>query len=166
MQKARWMRAVSLVFVICSFLIAVACVAYPMYVIRPFRYQGPRELAAALEILQVRSLIEVICCLFGIAGLILYWKAQPRRAGRILVVLGVILTGASALMSSVNIDEWLFRPIKRPVFVSVSQVKLDADEMVIAVKLGGSARAYPIRSMSYHHVINDTVGHEPIVATY
>jgi hypothetical protein len=38
--------------------------------------------------------------------------------------------------------------------------------MVLAVKLDGMARAYPIRSMGYHHVINDVVGQEPIVATY
>ena len=38
--------------------------------------------------------------------------------------------------------------------------------MVIAVKVNGSARAYPIRSMSYHHIYNDVVLGEPIVATY
>jgi len=166
MQQARRVKAMSLVLVIGSFLIAFACVAYPMYVIRPFRYQGPRELAAALSILQVRPIVEVICCLLSLGALILYGKAQPGRTGRWVVVLGVILTGASALGSRVNIDEWLFRPIEHPVFVTVAQVRLAADEMVIAVDLDGSARAYPIRSMAYHHVVNDTVGREPIVATY
>ena len=37
---------------------------------------------------------------------------------------------------------------------------------MIAVKIGGEARAYPIRSMSYHHVVNDVVGGAAIVATY
>jgi hypothetical protein len=32
--------------------------------------------------------------------------------------------------------------------------------------LGSAARAYPIRGMSYHHVINDELNHVPIVATY
>ncbi len=44
--------------------------------------------------------------------------------------------------------------------------KLDKDEKVIAVKIGASARAYPIRGMSYHHIINDVVGNVAIVATY
>jgi len=166
MQQSQPKEIVSLVLVVGSFLVALACLAYPMYVIRPFRYQGPRELAAALVILQVRSIVEVVCCLCSIAGLSLYWQVQPRTLGRLLVVLGVILTGTSALLSRVNIDEWLFHPVEHPVFVAGPQVKLDADETVIAVKLGGSARAYPIRSISYHHIVNDTVGHVPIVATY
>jgi hypothetical protein len=37
---------------------------------------------------------------------------------------------------------------------------------VIAVRIGGEARAYPIRSMSYHHVFNDVLGPDAIVATY
>jgi hypothetical protein len=45
-------------------------------------------------------------------------------------------------------------------------VKLDGRERVIAVKIGGSARAYPIRAIAYHHVINDVVERVAIVATY
>jgi hypothetical protein len=38
--------------------------------------------------------------------------------------------------------------------------------MVIAVAVNGVNRAYPIREMAYHHVVNDTVGGEPVAATY
>jgi hypothetical protein len=48
----------------------------------------------------------------------------------------------------------------------VQNTKLDGKEMVIAVNVGGAARAYPIRIISYHHIANDTVGGVPIVATY
>ena len=41
-----------------------------------------------------------------------------------------------------------------------------AAEKVIAVKIGTEARAYPIRSMSYHHIFNDGLAGQPIVATY
>jgi hypothetical protein len=34
------------------------------------------------------------------------------------------------------------------------------------VKLGGESRAYPVRMMAYHHIVNDVVGGVPIVATY
>jgi hypothetical protein len=60
----------------------------------------------------------------------------------------------------------MFHPDTHPLFVPIQQVTVDPDDMVLAVKLGGMARAYPIRSMGYHHVINDVVGKEPIVATY
>jgi hypothetical protein len=36
--------------------------------------------------------------------------------------------------------------------------------MVVAIN--GEAVAYPIRLMGYHHVVEDTVGGTPIVATY
>jgi hypothetical protein len=28
------------------------------------------------------------------------------------------------------------------------------------------ARAYPVRSLSYHHIVNDVIGGVPIAATY
>ena len=46
------------------------------------------------------------------------------------------------------------------------RTKLDKSEKVIAVKIGAAARAYPIRIISYHHVINDVVDKTAIVATY
>ncbi len=38
--------------------------------------------------------------------------------------------------------------------------------MVLAVQINSESRAYPIREMAYHHVVNDTVGRQPIVSTY
>jgi hypothetical protein len=38
--------------------------------------------------------------------------------------------------------------------------------MILAVRIGAEARAYPIREMAYHHVLNDLVGGVPIAATY
>jgi hypothetical protein len=37
---------------------------------------------------------------------------------------------------------------------------------VLSVTLGNESVAYPIRLMGYHHVVQDTVGGTPIVATY
>jgi hypothetical protein len=38
--------------------------------------------------------------------------------------------------------------------------------MVLAVEIGGESVAYPVRLMAYHHLVGDTVGGVPIVATY
>ena len=43
---------------------------------------------------------------------------------------------------------------------------LDKDDMVTAIRAGGHARAYPIRMMGYHHIVNDWVGGKAVVATY
>jgi hypothetical protein len=43
---------------------------------------------------------------------------------------------------------------------------VDPDDKVLAVKIGEEARAYPIRTMGYHHIVNDTVEGVPIAVTY
>ena len=153
-------------FLIPFVLTSFAALAYPIYVIRPFRHQGPRELAAALAVLQIRPPIELICAVCALGGLLWYWRAQPVRSWLILAAAGAFLVCAFAALSRVNVYELMFHPDVQPLFASVQQTKLDPDDMVLAVKLGGSARAYPIRSIAYHHIINDVVGQEPIVATY
>ena len=40
------------------------------------------------------------------------------------------------------------------------------DDRVIGVIFGGEARAYPLRLMRWHEVVNDVVGGEPIAVTY
>jgi hypothetical protein len=39
-------------------------------------------------------------------------------------------------------------------------------EPVIAVEIGGVARAYPLRIMTWHEIVNDELGGEPISVTY
>ena len=65
-----------------------------------------------------------------------------------------------------NVYELMFHPDQHPTFTAAREVKLDGAEKVIAVRAGGEARAYPIRGMSYHHVVIDVLGGVAIVATY
>ncbi len=69
-------------------------------------------------------------------------------------------------MARQNYFEWMFHPIAGPEFLVQSESKLDAKEMIMAVRFASDARAYPISQMAYHHVLNDIVGGVPIVATY
>ena len=43
---------------------------------------------------------------------------------------------------------------------------LAPSEEVFGVVVKGEARAYPIRFLAYHHVVNDRVGDVPIAVTY
>jgi hypothetical protein len=162
LRTARGYYGLLITTVVVSFL----CLAYPLYVIRPFRHQGPRELAMAVGLMRVRSPIEVACAVLAIVGLAWHWQREPRRLRRIAAIAGTFLVCAFAVLSRVNIDELMFHPDLHPTFAAVRQIKLDADDNVLAVKLGGNARAYPVRVIAYHHIINDLVGGVPIVATY
>jgi hypothetical protein len=147
-------------------VVAFACLAYPIYVIRPFRHQGPRELAVALRVIQMRPLVEGICAVLALAGLAWYWQMESRRRQRVMATVGTLFVCVFAVLSHVNMYELMFHPDTHPAFAAVQQVKIDSDDKVLAVKLGGSSRAYPIRTIAYHHIINDVVGGVPIVTTY
>ena len=142
--------------------VAIFALVYPLYVIWPFRAQGTRELVAALAVLRWRPLAMGICVGIAGAAAVGYWRA----GARVRAVLGLAGVLVCAGLARVNIYEKMFHPMARPVFETAGAAKLDGDEKVIAVAIGAEARAYPIRSMSYHHIVNDAVGRVPIVATY
>jgi hypothetical protein len=79
---------------------------------------------------------------------------------------GAALVCILAGLARVNVYELMFHPVGHPEFAAAAEAGIDKDDKVIAVKVGGSARAYPIRSMGYHHIVNDVVGGAAIVATY
>jgi hypothetical protein len=160
---ARWRF---ILILLACLALSLASVVYPIYVIRPFRTQGARELAAALVVMRWRPAITVISAVAALAALACYWWSQLRRWPRFLAAAGAGLVCLLAVLARVNVYELMFHPDTHPVFQAASQVKLDGREKVIAVKIGGSARAYPIRAISYHHVINDVVERVAIVATY
>jgi hypothetical protein len=149
-----------------SLAMAFFCLAYPIYVIWPFRHQGPRELAVALAVIRIRPIVTALVSLTAMLLLVRYWRLQRRLIRRILAAAAVLAVCGCAALSRVNVYEIMFHPMDSPSFEAAQASKLDGKEMVIAVNIGGSARAYPIRIISYHHIANDTLGGVPIVATY
>jgi hypothetical protein len=144
----------------------LACLVYPVYVIRPFRAQGARELLAALAVTRFRLPAMVFCTAASLLAAIGYWRLGRPRWRRLMVTFGALGVFAFAALSRVNIYELMFHPLDHPAFAAASHSKLDGEELVIAVKLGTEARAYPVRILSYHHIANDTLGGVPIAATY
>jgi hypothetical protein len=159
-------RRMTVAVLLACLALSLICVVYPIYVIRPFRAQGARELAVALAAMQWRSGATLISVAAALAALVLYWRAQPRRWRRAFATAGAAFVCVLAVLARVNIYELMFHPDDRPSFAAASRMKLDKDERVIAVKIGAAARAYPIRNISYHHVINDVLDKVAIVATY
>ena len=95
----------------------------------------------------------LVCIIFA---LVLWGAASKWR--KIVLAFVMFLVAFSAVMSRLNYFEWMFHPVDSPQFESASASKLDPGEMILAVRFGGDARAYPIREMAYHHVLNDVVG--------
>jgi len=58
--------------------------------------------------------------------------------------------------------------IDSPKFVSVPDADswLDPHEAVVALEIGGDARAYPAQILMWHEIVNDVVGGTPIAVTW
>lgn len=57
--------------------------------------------------------------------------------------------------------------ILNPQFLQADQVTfLREDDLVIGVVLNGDAKAYPIRILNWHEVVNDTIADQPVVVTW
>ena len=57
--------------------------------------------------------------------------------------------------------------IDQPVFVSVADaVDLTPSEPVIGLTVNGESRAYPLRVLTWHEIVNDVIGGVPVAVTY
>jgi len=146
-------------------LVCLGLFLIPAFVIRPFHHQSEQALRLAISLKKVAPAVS----LAALAGVLALgwglWQASS-KALRTGLVAAMIVSVASAVMVRQNYFEWMFRPITAAGFVSAVDARLSDKEMVMAVRIGSEARAYPIVQMAYHHILNDTVTGEPIVVTY
>lgn len=145
-------------------LVSLACFAFPMYVIRPFRAQDPGQLAAALAVKAWGVWVAPAAAVLAVwIGWPLVWR---RNWVRFVAALGMVLAVAGAGLSRFNVYEKMFHRIDHPDFLTANEAKLDPKDMVLAIRLGGAAAAFPIRMMGYHHIANVILGSSPAVVTY
>jgi Protein of unknown function (DUF3179) len=145
--------------------VSAACLVIPMFVIRPFRPQGAQELETALAVRHAGPWLAGLCAVVVFLLVLRVWKIT--RTGARVTLVGLLLVAlAGAVLTHVNIFEKMFHPYNSPTFGSADAVRVDPDDKVLAVAIGSQARAYPIRTMGYHHIVNDTVGGVPIAVTY
>jgi uncharacterized protein DUF3179 len=142
---------------------SLAMTLFPAWVIRPFRPQGEGELTIALALLRFAPVVTILT---GVLGLWLAWNLWSRRRLRAAALVAVLLLGASAWLARTDYFEFMFRPDPSPRVWKISQAALEPDDMVLVVRQGGDARAYPIRMMAYHHLVNDTVAGVALLPTY
>jgi hypothetical protein len=137
----------------------------PAFIIRPFHHQTASALALAMDLRQRAPWGTVIAAVVCLLFTLVLWQADNLRRKIVLCSI-LLLVVFSAVMSRLNYFEWMFHPVDSPRFESEAASKLDASEMILAVRFGADVRAYPIREMAYHHILNDVVNGEPIAVTY
>jgi len=70
-----------------------------------------------------------------------------------------ILSGGPPKDGIPSIDNPKFQPV-------ANETEVAPNEPVIGLEIGGDARAYPLRILIWHEIVNDTVGGEPVAVTY
>jgi hypothetical protein len=160
-QTTPWIRILFWV----SALVTVGVFFIPAFVIRPFAHQSPRALWLAMALKQWAPTLTLISCPISVAAAYVGWRKVVGWR-KLFPVLAILLVVASAAMSRMNQFEWMFHPVRHPGFEAARQSKLDSGEMVLALGFNHDARAYPVREIAYHHIVNDVVGGVPVAVTY
>jgi hypothetical protein len=164
MKRRVWPLWVALLLVVAA---GTAVIVFPTVYIMPFR---PQAAAAMQWALAARTHAPTIT--LGAAALstiLAGWTALRSRRwwSRALAILALTPVFLGAWFARQNHFEWMFSPLGAPQFVDASKASfVHKDDVVMAVSIKGQAVAYPVLQLAYHHIVNDVVAGEPIVATY
>ena len=159
----RLLSTVLALLVLASFLM----VFIPAYLIRPYAPQTASDLDVSYALRSVSPLLTLAALVPGLLCAFSLWKSTAGRLRKSsLAVAGVLLT-ALAILARQNHFEWMFHPLPQPGYAEAAKAShVNDGDMVLSLEIGGEARAYPVPLMAYHHLVNTTVGGQPIVATY
>lgn len=151
------------------FVAAAATIAWvfiPTWLIMPFKSQTARGVALSYWLKNWAPIGTILGLGLTAAMAILLWRGA-RWYGRALAVAPLIPVLAVCWFARQNHFEWMFKPLPNAGYARSDDAGFANDRtMVMAVTLNGESAAYPIRQMAYHHIVQDTVGDVPIVATY
>jgi glucan phosphoethanolaminetransferase (alkaline phosphatase superfamily) len=141
-------------------------VIIPVVLIMPFRSQSQGGLALAYSLRRWSPSLTLIVAAVSLAVVIWLWRGT-RWWIKPALVIALMLTFTATWFARQNHFEWMFNPLPNAGYAKTSEAHFMTDsDMVLAVEHQGEAVAYPIRLMAYHHLVQDTVGGTPLVATY
>jgi hypothetical protein len=145
---------------------ALALVAVPVWLIRPFTPQTPDGLAVAYALRRWAPLATVAMVAAALFLAAFLWR-RARWWSRALIVLAFIPLLGAAWQARQNIFEKMFAPLLAThTAPAVEATWVEEKDPVLAVAMNGEAAAYPVRQVAYHHIVQDVVGGVPVAVTY
>lgn len=147
--------------------LVVAMVFTPVWFIKPFSAQTERQIEISYILRSWSPILTVVFLIAAIGLCVFIWKNAKRWYRTIPLILPLAVILIFTWFARQNHFEWMFNPLENARFTSIAETDFVADDdMVLAVKIGDDAVAFPVRQMAYHHVVQDVVGGMPITATY
>jgi len=140
-------------------ILNVVLILTPLLVALPPVKQTPAMLSAAHMAGTLARFTSVALTLFVAQRL---WR---QRTWRGLALLAVTL--ACAVLSRINLLEWVFPAARAAETAPIAAFHDIRDsDMVIGVSIDGQSRAYPVRYLAHHHMLNDQLGATALLPTY
>lgn len=144
----------------------LAIVLTPVFLIMPFKAQTARTMEISYLMRRWSPWLTILALLPALTIAVKLWIGG-RWWGRMALVVFLLPVLGATWLARQNHFEWMFNPLPNPAYVKTADANfVNDDDRLMVVAINGEAAAYPIRLMGYHHVVEDTVGGTPIVATY
>jgi hypothetical protein len=140
-------------------ILNVALILAPPVVALPPVNQTPAMLAAAHL---AQALSPFTSVLLAALAAVQLWRRRTWSTAALLAV-----TLICVALSRVNLLERVFAPARDAQTTAIGTFHNVRDtDMVIGVVIGGQSRAYPVRYLAYHHMLNDHLGSTALLPTY
>ena len=155
------------VALVVTVVVGFGVIAFPTLYLMPFKTQDSATLTWALTARTVAPAATLVAAV--VASALALWLALRGRRwwSRLAPVVLVAPLILGAWFARQNHFEWMFAPQTALEHVTADKATfVEPGDLVMAVERQGVSIAYPIRQLAYHHIANDVVGGEPIVATY
>lgn len=135
-----------------------------VYFIMPFPgSQEINSLNSAYFLYTKRWIFRAIFIILAVAGSTGAFSAK-RRWNPVIAM--VATAGVAGLFNLQMTADKMFRQPKELAFARTGESQVNDSMLVIAVAWNGDVKAYPIRYLSYHHQVQDTVGGKRVLVTY
>lgn len=165
-MKHRQIALTSVVVLTCMAVIGGLGTFGPMAVMLPFQAQQNWWITLAHGVAGWGRWVSIGVAVMAVLAAVGIWRAGGWLA-RTLTVIAVLPAITFAVVSRVNLAEAYFAAAGRADLAMLNDYKeIDEKDMVIGVVIGGEARAYPVRYLAYHHMLNDQLGGRPILPNY
>lgn len=164
--SSRPRRRLAGLFLFFLVLLTLAAIAIPMWLIQPFSPQTPEGLSVSYALRRWAPWGTLLALAAGLVLTVRLWRGG-RWWSRTACALALVALAGAAWVSRQNIFEKMFAPLAGPSFAAASAADwVGEEETVMAIEVNGEAVAFPVRQLAYHHITQDVIAKEPIVATY
>lgn len=131
------------------------------YLVRPARGAHVKNMRYLIALFLIFLTVPVLAAPVLAADVPPLWLSEWRETNfnKATVPLSEIRSGGPSKDGIPAIDSPVFRPAQ--------DIKdIGAKEPVVALEIAGDVRAYPLRVLMWHEIVNDTVGGLPVVVSY